>query len=132
MGYSRGILKDQLKYMAIRYPESVNNYTLEERSGLLDEFNARQKLHGKRIHHTDPTLPYSHLQIIPGGGDAEQASIKLYPHYHDPDQLYDLSKDPGEQHNLVDDPGYAEALDALREELKGYLHSLPGNFAELK
>jgi hypothetical protein len=121
-----------MKYMAVRYPEKINNYSLEKRAELLDEFNARQTLHGKTIHHTDPSMPYSHLQVIPGGGDAEQASIAKFPAYYDPDQLYDLSKDPYEQKNLIDDPVYQESLLDLQNELRQYLLSLPGYFAELK
>ena len=132
LGYARGIRKGDMKYMAIRYPEYVRNYTLEDRAGILKKFNEHQIEQDKKIHHTDPAMPFSHLQLIPGGGDAEQYSIDKYAAYYDADQLYDLSKDPTEQHNLFYDPEYASIAKEMQEELKQYLQELPGNFAELK
>lgn len=132
MGYSRGVRKGDMKYIAVRYPAYAENYSVEERQALLDKFNARQKLQGKKIHHTDPTLPYSHLQLIPGGGDAEQGSVKKYKAYYDADQVYDLSVDPGEQINLFNRIEYKEAVSELKAELTGYLEELPGSFGEFK
>lgn len=52
-----------------------------------------------------------------------------YPHYFDPDQLYDLENDPAEQHNLAGDPAYAEVLSGmkarLREQLERFAHPFP-------
>ncbi|MCF8380584.1 MAG: sulfatase-like hydrolase/transferase [Bacteroidales bacterium] len=132
LGYARGVRKGNMKYMAIRYPEYVRNYTLEERAEILKKFNEHQLIQDKKVHHTDPSLPYSHLQIIPGGGDAEQVSISKYACYYDADQLYDLSLDPNEQNNLFYNPEYAEVALEMKAELKKYLVDLPGNFADLK
>jgi arylsulfatase A-like enzyme len=130
MGYSRGVRKGDMKYIAVRYPEYAINFSLEERQALLDKFNARQKLQGKKIHHTDPSIPYSHLQLIPGGGDAEQGSIDKYSRYYDGDQLYDLSLDPHEQINLFDSSEYKNAVEDLQKELALYLEKLPGSFGD--
>jgi hypothetical protein len=121
-----------MKYIAVRYPEFVTKMSFEERKRRLDVFNTHQRLQGKVVHHVDPDLPFSHLQIIPGGGDAEQSSIKKYPGYYDQDQLYNLNTDPNEQINLVHDPAYKAILHDMQQELMDYLADLPGSFAELK
>ena len=128
MGYSRGVRMGNMKYVAVRYPEYAVNYTIEQRKVLLDEFNKRQTIQGKKIHHTDPTLPYSHLQLIPGGGDAEQGSVNMYKSYYDADQLYDLSVDPNEQNNLANNREYKDELLIMKRELQKYLDTLPGTF----
>lgn len=132
LGYARGIRKGNMKYIALRYPEYVRNFSQEDKQELLDEFNARQVKQGKKVHHTNPNMPYSHLQVIPGGGDAEQQSISKYKCYYDTDQLYDLGKDSNEQNNLFNNPDYKSSALELQDELKKYLADLPGNFAELK
>ena len=132
MGYSRGILKDDFKYIALRYPEKIENYTLKERQEILDEWNAHLALRGKEPNNLDATKPFGHLQIIPGGGDAEFKATLRYKHYTDKNQLYDLSKDPTEQNNLFGQAGYEEITKELQEELKKHLEDLPGNFGEFK
>ena len=130
MGYTRGILKDNFKYIALRYPEKIENYNLQERQQLLDDWNHLLYLRGKEPNNTDPTKAFGHLQIIPGGGDAEYKATLRYKHYTDKDQLYDLSKDPTEQNNLFGQAGYEEITEILKSELKIYLKDLPGSFGE--
>jgi len=132
MGYTRGVLKGRWKYIALRYPEHARNMSLAERKAILERSNAKQKEHGRKVRCTDPLAPFSHISLIPGGGDAEAASTGKYAGYYDADQLYDLSSDPGEQKNLVNDFGYSKILDDMKRELKKYLNRLPGGFAELK
>jgi arylsulfatase A-like enzyme len=132
MGYSRGILKDDMKYIALRYPDKIENMSLEQRKKLLDDWNHHLFLRGKKPNNLDPTEPFGHLQVIPGGGDAEFFATKRYKHYTDPDQLYELSKDPTEQNNIIDDAAYDEIEIALKQELASYLEELPGNFGEFK
>jgi arylsulfatase A-like enzyme len=130
LGYGRGILKGQWKYVSIRYPEHIANMPMEERERVLDEWNAkRYRLHIPVVT-TDPTRPFSHLTAIPGGGHAESASTGTdhYPGYYDPDQLYDISKDPGEQKNLAKDPEYKQKLDELKREMEKIQQNLPGEF----
>ncbi len=55
---------------------------------------------------------------------------KLFPHYFDEDQLYDLSVDPCEQTNLANDSAYASILAAMREKLQVELQSMPHPFGE--
>ena len=132
MGYTRGVLKGRWKYIALRYPEHARNMPLAERKAILDRFNSKQKERGKKVRCTDPLVPFSHISLIPGGGDAEAASTGKYTGYYDADQLYDLSSDPAEQKNLVNDPRYSRVLEEMKRELKNYLNQLPGGFAELK
>jgi len=128
MGYTRGVLKDGFKYIALRYPPKIANLSLEERQANLTKMNDNLRDRGRPVHTEDPTMPFSHLMPIPGGHDAEQAAIRKYPNYYDADQLYDLSKDPKERNNLADDPAYAEKLAELQALLREHLQTLPGNF----
>lgn len=128
LGYARAIRKGNWKYLAVRYPENVENMTIEERKKVLDEWNAERRRKHMRIVTEDPAQPFSHLTPIPGGGDAERASTGSYPGYFDRDQLYDLSKDPKEQKNLAKDPEYKEKLEEMQREMKKVLETLPGEF----
>lgn len=132
LGYARGIIQDNWKYMEIRYPKDVANMSLEERKKLLDSWNAERVRRHMDIVTTDPTAGFSHLTAIPGGGSAEAKSTgtKHYPGYYDPNQLYDLSRDPNEQHNLAKDPEYKAKAEQMRKELRKELDTLPGEFPE--
>ena len=130
LGYARAIRKGNFKYLALRYPDKIENMTAEERQATLDEWNAERVRKHLRIVTEDPTKPFSHLTAIPGGGDAERGSTGAYPSYFDRDQLYDLSKDPTEQVNLANNPEYADKLDQLKAELEKMVESLPGTFGE--
>lgn len=132
IGFSRGVRVGDYKYMAIRYPDWINNMTLEERQRVLDAYNKKLDNRGKKPNNLDPTAPFGHVQIIPGGGDAEYYSSLRYPHYAEIDQLYDLSKDPEERVNLADDPEYAKLLKQMKKELLKHMESIPGTFGEFK
>jgi arylsulfatase A-like enzyme len=132
LGYGRGIIKGNWKYMEIRYPDAVTNMTLEERKKMLDDWNANRIRKHMEIVTTDPSAGFSHLTAIPGGGHAESKSTgtKHYPGYYDPDQLYDLSKDPHEQKNLAKDPEKKAKLEEMQREMRKVLDTLPGKFPE--
>jgi len=55
---------------------------------------------------------------------------KLFPHYRDGDQLYDIESDPCEQTNLADDPAHADVLRTMRQSLAAELSKLPHPFGE--
>ena len=132
MGFSRGVLKDSCKYIALRYPRFALDWDLKTRQKKLDEWN-NFRIKNKLVYHfTDPSLPFSHLMLIPGGGDAEYPSTIRYKHYYDPDQFYDLRTDPNEQVNLFEVPKYEDKVKDLQNELKIYLNELPGKFGEFK
>jgi arylsulfatase A-like enzyme len=132
LGYVRGVRMGDWKYIALRYPESARNMTRDERQAALDEFNAEQQKKGRPIYTRDPMQPFSHILLIPGGGDAEHLSMDKYPAFYDADQLYNLKEDPDEQKNLAADPAHAATLAKMKEELKKHLATLPGTFGELK
>jgi len=128
LGYARAIRKGNWKYLAVRYPESIQNMTPAERKQVLEEWNAERRRKHLRIVTEDPTKPFSHLTAIPGGGDAERKSTGSFPGYFDPDQLYDLSRDPNEQNNLAKDPEYKQKLEEMQREMQKILDTLPGTF----
>jgi len=132
MGFSRGVLMDNHKYIALRYPEYAMNWSMKERQKKLDDWNNFRIANKLKYHFDDASLPFSHLMLIPGGGDAEFPSTKRYKHYYDADQLYDLNKDPKEQDNLYENEAYSAKLKGLKKELKKYLNDLPGIFGEFK
>ena len=126
LGFSRGILKDSCKYIALRYPEYADKWDIKERKQILEKWNAHRIANKLNYHFTDPSLPFSHLMLIPGGGDAEFPSTQRYKSYYDKDQLYDLKKDPEEQINLFGKSEYTDKQKELKNELKKYLNDLPG------
>ncbi|WP_197231245.1 sulfatase family protein [Novipirellula artificiosorum] len=128
LGFARGVRKGNWKYMAIRYPEHIENMTRDQRERLLNKWNAERRRRHLEIVTEDPSMPFSHLTAIPGGGHAEARSTGTLPGYFDRDQLYDLSVDPGEQHNLADDAAYNTQLEEMRRELRRILETLPGEF----
>jgi arylsulfatase A-like enzyme len=129
LGFVRGVRVGNMKYIALNYPEKVKNMTLKERQKELDDFNNSQIRRGKPVYNTDPLANFSHIRIIPGGGDAEHKSLSQYPSYYDEHQLYDLSKDPLEQVNLAYNKEYAKTLKNMQKALKSYLSDLPGQFS---
>ncbi len=132
LGFVRGVLKGDWKYIALRYPKSAREMTRAQREAALTAFNAEQVKKGRPIYTQDPMQPFSHVMLVPGGGDAEHGSMNAYPAFYAPDQLYNLADDPNEQKNLAAHPVYQGKLKAMQEELKKHLAALPGSFGELK
>ncbi len=130
MGYSRAIIRGNYKYLALRYPDLISKMQLDERQRILDDFNARMKKRGRPPSTANASAPFSHIQAIPGGGDAERESTSSYPSYSDPNQLYDLTQDSSEQHNLADDAKFAGKLKELKNELDRLVTELPSRFGE--
>ena len=132
MGHTRAVRKGDWKYLALRYTKEARNMPMARRKAILDRVNANLLRRGKKVHSTNPADRFSHISIVPGGGDAEHGSMGKYPAYYDEDQLYNLADDPGEQRNLAADPAHAEKLAELKGELRAYLAQLPGGFGDLK
>lgn len=132
LGYVRGIRKGDWKYIALRYPKSAIDMTREQRQTALEQFNAEQEKKGRPIYTQDPMQPFSHVMLVPGGGDAEHMSMGKYPAFYEADQLYNLAEDPGEQKSLAGDHAYQDKLNEMKEELRKQLATLPGTFGDLK
>ncbi len=116
------------KYYAVRYPEYAKNWTSEEREKVLNRYNEGRSFRNMAIVNRDPEKPFSHLEVVPGGGHAENHSYGKKPGYFDPDQLFNLAADPGEMNNLANNPEYGKKLLEMKAELQKYLDDLPGKF----
>ncbi|MEM9723818.1 MAG: hypothetical protein AAGA10_31455, partial [Bacteroidota bacterium] len=132
IGFSRAVVKGNVKYLKLNYPEYAQNATLEERTKILNNYNETRRSFGGQAINLDPTLPYGHLELFPGGGGAESATYGKKPAFFESDQLYNLDTDPEEEVNLANNPNFAEKLAEMQEELRKHLQALPGNFGKLK
>ena len=133
LGFSRGIVKDNFKYIALRYPEGAENWDEKTRMKVLIKDNKMKKEKGKPVFNFDPNVTFGHLNLVPGGRMPLENKVRQrYPHYSDKDQLYDLSVDPEEQNNLAANSEFTDKLNEMQAELKMYLQKVPGSFGELK
>lgn len=132
LGYARAVLKDNYKYLAVRYPEYAQKMSLERRQQVLEAYNQPRIIKKMTVVNTDPAAPFSHFSTVPGGEHAEHESYGKLPGYFAADQLYDLVTDPKEMNNLASKPEYEQKLKEMKAELQGYLNRLPGTFGELK
>ncbi|MEA1996532.1 MAG: sulfatase-like hydrolase/transferase, partial [Gemmatimonadota bacterium] len=107
IGYSRAVVTQDWKYLAIRFPEEIT------RRGTPD--NREEFSH-------DGTRDVDH----------RFGAHVYYPGYFDYDQLYHISSDPAEQKNLAGNPLHTAKLRELKEELKKYSNRLPHSFGEFK
>ncbi len=55
---------------------------------------------------------------------------RWFPHYFEPDQLYELDNDPLEQRNVVADPKNGEVVERMKRLLQEQLCRLPHRFGE--
>jgi arylsulfatase A-like enzyme len=132
IGYTRGVRMGDYKYMVLRYPDWVHQMSDSKRRQILDEYNQKLAIRGKGPNNLDHLAPFGHVQIIPGGGDAEFPATQRYPHYAEADQLYHLKNDPNESRNLFNDPAYVKVVEVMQQELMKYVQDIPGKFGEFK
>ncbi len=128
LGYARAVVKDGFKYYAVRYPKWATDFTFEQRKDTLQKYSRFRESFGEHAISDNPNAPYGQLEMVPGGGGAEHNAYINHPNFSALDQLYDLVNDPNETHNLINDTKYTNTLKTLKEELKGYISSLPGKF----
>ena len=128
LGYARAVVKGDYKYYAVRYPNYAKNWTAEQKDSVLNRYNKGREFRSMEIVNRDPKKPFSHLEVIPGGGSAEHGSYGKLAGYFDADQLYNLKNDPTEQKNLASNPEYQAILIEMKAELQKYLDELPGKF----
>jgi len=113
--YTRAVVTDRYKYLAIRYPDHVRKQITPE--------NRRQfNQEGTRLS----------TRSISGPVTVRYGAANDFPGYYDYDQLYDLKNDPREQKNLAYDPAHKKTLGIMKSILKGYSADLPHDFAEFK
>lgn len=103
-GYARSVYDGNYKYIALRFPEEVNEQI--RKGSLLKAPN----------HLNVPKQAHSRI------------AINHFPDYFDGDQLYDLKKDPYEQQNLAADGAYVEKMQQLQAALKVHLATIPYPF----
>ncbi|MCF8392230.1 MAG: sulfatase-like hydrolase/transferase [Bacteroidales bacterium] len=103
LGYSRSVKTKDWKYIAVRYPENVQ-----------DKIDRGETFSG----YEGEILEYPYLTQNSHLG--HYASINN-PHYFELDQLYDLNADSAETVNCFDQ--YPEVVAQMREMLSGYLKS---------
>ncbi len=101
MGYTRAVATRRWKYIAFRLPQRLVE---QMKSGEVDR---------------------AYDQV---GRFGSQLQAQRYPHYWDPDQLYDLENDPEEQHNLAGDPDYADVLAEMKDRLRACLETFDRPF----
>jgi arylsulfatase A-like enzyme len=106
---SRAIVSGNWKYIANRLPEALEATADIRQSGWFgsnyyDNIQFRNK------------LPYN--------------VDRLFPHYFNEDQLYDISQDPCEQKDLTSHPAYASVLNEMKAKLQCELEKLPHPFGE--
>jgi len=113
--YTRGIVTDEWKYIAVRFPKDVAEKLASE-NGL--KFNQEGQ----------PVI----TDVVAGEVRARYGVARDYPGYYDSDQLYHLNMDPDEQENLAFDPRYLSKLNELKLKLKEFSRDLPHAFGEFK
>jgi arylsulfatase A-like enzyme len=104
--YQRAVVTKDWKYIAVRFPDKVNEVITPENRR---EFTIEGK-RGKDRYHNE----------------------SQFPGYYDDDQLYYLVDDRGEQNNLANDPKYADKLEEMKLIMKDYSRDLPYAFGEFK
>lgn len=112
--YTRGVVTDRWKYIAIRFPSSLQE----------DAIKNPGKYNQEGLLLTNDALA--------GELRSRYQAHELHPGYFDLDQLYDLENDPEEQNNLANDPSYSEVLLDMRERLQTYIGPMPHAFGEFK
>jgi arylsulfatase A-like enzyme len=104
-GFTRAVLNDRYKYIALRYPQSQI-----------------EKMSSGAINHVPSYVnawPQAHSAI----------ALNCYPHYFDQDQLYDLQRDPYEQLNLYPSMSASEVSEHLKNALGDHLRSFRHPFS---
>ena len=119
VAYSRAVVTDEWKYIAVRFPEAIQSKVREvgpgkvSWDGVVRRFEQEARWGDKK-----------------GDVSTDYGGHKDFPAYFDPDQLYDLKKDPYEQTNLAGDPAHAAQVRKMKALLTQQLATLPHAFGE--
>ena len=116
--YSRAVVSKDWKYIAHRPPQDV-----------LDKMEADRiaaEKQGCRRH-----VGWSGRTTNPASGLGVRFNADQdFPHYFDPDQLYDLNSDVFEQQNLYGNPEHNQKVRQLKKQLDELIGKLPHAFGE--
>ncbi len=107
--YSKALVTEKYKYIANRLPEKIQR-----------EFDAAKEDTTKKPVFWNGWTTHSFK------------AEKMFPHYSDSDQLYDLENDLFEQDNLAGKPEHKNTLEKMKELLKEAVKNIPAKFAEFK
>lgn len=134
MGNTRAVVTDQWKLIQNRVPEyrKVINPQVWDRERepiadamAFDAIDALERGRARRVGWDG---------IISSDGWEEIGvwfySALTFPHYFDPDQLYDLHADPFEQHNRFGEPGLETIQQHLEQLMRQKISELPRPFGE--
>jgi len=116
----RAVVTDRFKYVANRPGKSIADRMQAEAK------RAKATAAPRRLGWDGKENPHTHEKGVRYGADLD------FPHYFDPDQLYDLEADPFEQTNLAGQATHAETLRRMKDLLARQLVPLPHTFAEFK
>jgi arylsulfatase A-like enzyme len=111
--YSRAVVTKDWKYIAVRFPETIQNRINPNNNHLFNQ-------EGTMISADNPE------EIVRVRYHAD----KLYPDYFDRDQLYNLTEDKEEQKNLAFKSEYQTELNYMKNLLKEYVTEFPHSFGE--
>jgi arylsulfatase A-like enzyme len=131
IGNARAVIMDSLKYYAVRHPSRIKNMPYKKRKKLLETKAKRAErrwIDDWPVH--DPSKPFDHLGLVPGGNSYSWKTQEHHPHYFDTDQLYNLNRDPKETVNLYNNEAYQKQAIKMKARLNQYVDDLPGDFGE--
>ncbi len=134
MGNTRAVVADRWKLIKNRVPEYlkvINPHVWERESESIASAMSFDALDA--LEHDRPRR-IGWDGVISSGGWKDIGiwfySALAFPHYFDPDQLYDLEEDPFEQHNLLDKPGLEAIQENLTKILQTKINELQNPFGE--
>lgn len=116
IAYARAVLRDDWKYIAIRYPEDV--LARIRKKGRVEQATWNGRITRNKKDKSKTAIRYN--------------SDLYFPHYGDPDQLYNLREDVYEQKNLASSSSHAKKLAQMKTLLGKLLSPLPHSFGEFK
>jgi len=120
IAYSKAIVTKDWKYIALRYPKSINEKIASSVPNSVGwDGKQRRVLNDTRWQKKGDTL------ILYGAN-------RDFPAYFNADQLYNLRSDSYEQLNLAHDPNYQNQLNRMKSILARELKILPHTFGEFK
>lgn len=112
VGYSKGVVTKEWKYIAIRYNDEIleRGFNPNLRGSLRENMEA------------------GNFDLLWAKTPFGQKIKKIG--WADPDQLFDLRNDPDEQHNLADHPECQQKMAEMKKHLSRYVQSIGRPFGE--